>query len=696
MNGGYQMLSGNSPMLSFSIRWLRQWPEAAALFLILLPVCALSGEPDRDQKKSSGWTPEIMIQYRRLAVTDISPDGKWVAYTVSEPVMEESKSEFLTHIHMAGTDGKNDFQLTRGKKSCFAPRWSPDGRQLAFLSARDADAVNLWLIHPAGGEAEQLTSLAKGINRFQWSPDGGRIAFTMTDPQTEQEDKDKKLGNDAAVVDENFKYSHLYVIPAEKDTDGKRPVRRLTGGEFHVGAFDWSPDGKWILFSHQATPGANDWTTSVLSSVPSDSGEVKPFFTKSASDNPHFSPDGRRVAFTWDGGDTRWARRSDIYIMPSEGGAPKKPAETQDSDAYLQGWSADGRMIFYTETDRTSPRVFAMPADGGKPRVLTPGGGSSGSLSFSRDTKTMSVVYQAPETLPQVFVTPVFSFKPFQITDVNRDFPDMPLGRTEVMKWRSKDGMEIEGLVTYPVHYLPGRKYPLILLIHGGPAGVFTQGYTAASGVYALQAFAQADYVVLRPNPRGSGGYGLEFRRANINDWGFGDFEDDMAGVDLLIEKGIVHPDSLGVTGWSYGGFMTSLIITRTGRFRAAAVGAGVTNLMSFTGTSDIPGFLPDYFPGEFWDNPGAYSRHSAMFNIKGVKTPTLILHGEEDVRVPLSQGKELYNALKRQGCPVKMVIYPRTPHGLQEPRLIRDAGRRLLDWFELQLRGKEGCHGAL
>jgi len=668
----------------------------------VMPVMAQEAKTDKSTNaKPSQWTPEVMIKYKRLLGTSMSPDGKWVAYTVSEPLMDGEKSEYRTHIFLASADGKTDFQFTQGDKSCTNPKWSPDGKWLAFTSSRGGDKNNIWLIRASGGEAEKLTDAKSGVNDFLWSPDGKRIAYTMNDPLTEQEEKNNKEKRDEIVVDENFKFSHLYVIPVEKNEKGERPAKRLTKGDFHVGSFDWSPDGKSIIFHHQATPRVNDWPTAMISLVPSDSGAVKPFFTKTVASDPRFSPDGQWVAFEHDGGDTRWTQRSEIYVMSINGGAPRKLGETFDHQANILGWSADGKEIFYSEIDRTSPRIFAMPFSGGKPRAITTptilskdtneSRGIFGGASFSQDTKMLAVVHQTPEQLPQVVASPTLKFAPVKITSVNRDFPNLPMGRTEVIKWKSKDGREIEGLVTYPPNFTTTRKYPLLLNIHGGPAGVFIENYTAASSIYPLQAFTAAGYVILRPNPRGSGGYGVEFRRANINDWGFGDYDDDMAGVDLLIEKGVAHPDSLGVMGWSYGGYMTSFIITRTKRFKAASVGAGVTNLMSFTGTADIPGFLPDYFLGQPWDNLATYQKHSAMFNVKGVSTPTLILHGEKDLRVPLSQGQEFYNALKQQGCPVQMVVYPRTPHGPQEPKFILDIGNRLLDWFEQYIRGKNG-----
>ena len=662
---------------------LRHGPFVKALLLVGLAVSVFA-QPTK-------WTPEAMIKYKRLLGTAISPDGKWVAYTVSEPLLEGEKSEYRAQIFLAAADGKMDFQLTQGDKSCTNPHWSPDGKWLAFSSSRGGDKNNIWLIRPFGGEAEKLTEAKSGVNNFAWAPDGKRIAFTMNNPLSEQEEKDNKEKRDAIVIDENFKFAHLYAISVEKNEKGERKAKRLTSGDFHVGGFDWSPDNKWLVFDHQATPRVNDWPTGLISLVPADSGAVKPLVAKTMANNPYFSPDGQWVAFGHDAGDTRWAGRTDIYVVSINGGAPRKVGETHDQQANILGWSADGKEIFYGETERTSPRVFAIAVSGGKPRTLTTGSGAFGGVSFSADTKTMAVVHQTPEQLPQVYVSSMLKFAPVKITTVNRDFPNHAMGRTEVIKWKSKDGKEIEGLVTYPVNYVASRKYPLVLNIHGGPAGVFTEGYTGASSIYPLQALAAANYVVLRPNPRGSSGYGVEFRRANINDWGFGDYDDDIGGVDLLIEKGVAHPDSLGVCGWSYGGFMTSFIITRTKRFKAASVGAGVTNLMSFTGTADIPGFLPDYFFGQPWDNLAAYQKHSAMFNVKGVSTPTLILHGEKDLRVPLSQGQEFYNALKQQNCPVQLVVYPRTPHGPQEPKFILDIGNRLLDWFDLYIRGKNG-----
>jgi dipeptidyl aminopeptidase/acylaminoacyl peptidase len=654
--------------------------------VFLLACAALAGSAVAQE---AGWTPDVMITFKRVGGTAISPDGKLIAYTVSTPLMEGEKSEFLTHVWVVSADGKQNYQFTFGEKSCANPEFSPDGRYLSFTSSRGSDGKNqIWILRLSGGEAEQVTKAKSGVGSYRWSPDAKHIAFTMTDPPSDLEEKEKKEKRDMQVVDADYKYAHLYTVSVEKDGKGDRTSKRVTAGTFHVTSFDWSPDGKTIVFSHQPNPTVDVWPSTKISLVPSDSGTVSSLVSRPGwNSSPVYSPDGAWIAFASDNGDTKWARAFDVYLIPSAGGQPRKLGETPDRSFGIIGWSADGKEVYVSETDRTSPRIYAVPVNGSKPRRITTGRGNYSGVSFSRDGTMMSFVHQQPEQAPDVYLSSVRKFEPKKLTSVNADFPKPPMGKTEVITWTSRDGKQIEGLLTYPVNYEPGRTYPLILNIHGGPAGVFTQNFTAAGATYPLQAFAQEGYAILRPNPRGSSGYGAEFRRANISDWGFGDFDDNETGIEKVIEMGVAHPDSLVICGWSYGGYMTSFTITRTNRFKAASVGAGVTNLMSFVGTADIPSFLPSYFEGEFWDRMDVYMKHSAMFNVKNIRTPAQILHGERDARVPLSQGQELYIALKRLDVPTEMIVYPRMPHGLQEPKFIADAGQRMIDWFNRQLK---------
>jgi dipeptidyl aminopeptidase/acylaminoacyl peptidase len=633
------------------------------------------------------WTPEEMMKVKTVGGVQVSPDGKRVLYTVTEPVMTEDKSEYLTQIWMAAADGTESFPFTFGDKSSTNPQWSPCGRWIAFTSGRSGK-TNIWLIRADGGEAERLTDVKSGVGDFAWSPDGGWIAFTMAEPSSDQEEKDQKARNDPRVVGEGAKMSHLWVIPVAKDAAGKRDARRLTKGEFSVNDWDWSPDGKSIVFSHQPTPVADDWTRADISVVDVASAEMKTFTAGGAAESgPLYSPDGRWIAFTSSDIPPTWARVAWVMVAPAAGGAPRKLAATFDEQPDLVGWSADGRGLYYTETNGTVTSLGFLPVDGGSAKILNPGDTLVFAANLNQTRTAFGLSAQGWDRPAEAFLMSADAWSPRQVSRVNADAPKHPLGKTEVIRWKSKDGLEIEGLLTYPAGYEKGRRYPLLLNVHGGPTGVFVRSFIANRATYPIAAFAAQGWAVLRCNIRGSSGYGKKFRYANYKDWGGMDFQDLMTGVDRVVAMGVADPERLGVMGWSYGGYMTSWIISQTKRFKAASIGAPVTNLMSFTGTSDIPSFIPDYFGAEFWNNPAAYRAHSAMFNIKGATTPTLIQQGEADVRVPIQQGYELYNALKRQGTTVRMVVYPRQPHGLQEPRLVLDAGRRNIEWFKQYLK---------
>ncbi len=666
---------------------------SAFLVVLLLPSWLLAQTKQDPPPKNTSWTPEIMMKVKTIGSVQVSPGGKHVAFTVREAVMEGKKSEYLTQIHVANADGSDSFQLTATEKSSENPQWSPDGQWIGFTSSRSGKD-NVWLIRVRGGEAQQLTDVKGGVGSFKWSPDGKSMAFTATDAPTAEEEKGTKEKNDARVVDENVKMSRLYVIPIEKDAKGKRETRELTKGNYHVGGlfgsggYDWSPDGKNIAFTHTRSPKADDWPTADISIVEIAGGTIKPLAaTKAAEQLPLYSPDGRWIAYVASDNPPTWGFNSTVHVVPAEGGTPRELAETYDRNPRLIGWSADGQKLYVSEIRGTTSRPYALPLQG-TPEEISVGEGVIGNINLNRSRSTLGFSYEGVHKAPEAFISRVDRFEPVAVSRVNKDLANFPLGRTEVVRWKSVDDFEIEGILTYPVDYEKGKRYPLLLVIHGGPAGVYTQNFIASAYLYPVAAFAAKGYAVLRCNPRGSSGYGKKFRYANYKDWGGGDFKDLMAGVDHVIDLGVADGDHLGVMGWSYGGFMTSWVITQTKRFRAASVGAGVTNLMSFTGTADIPSFLPDYFGAEYWENLDLYRAHSAMFQVKGVSTPTLIQHGEKDERVPISQGYEFYNALKRQGCTVKMVVYPRTPHGPQEPKLLKDIMTRNVEWFDQYVRG--------
>ncbi len=647
-------------------------------------------EPDTDEEEL--WSPQYMVEnFKRVGGTEISPDGEWIAFTVSEARTEGEKSDYLTHIHVVKSDGSRQFQLTRGDVSASNPQWSPDGKYLSFTSARGNDGNQLWIIRPDGGEAWQLTSEEGSVGSYQWSPDGDRIAFLMTDPPTEEDQRRQREREDVNVVDKDFNYAHLYTVAFDGYQEEPAESRRLTEREFHIGGFDWSPDGETIAFHHQPTPRANDWPETNISTVPSDSGAVEELIDLGGSDSsPLYSPDGNYLAFTTDKGDPRWPGHEVIKIKDLSDGSLTELGETHDDEPNILEWSNDGQYIYYQELHNTSIDLFAMPVDGGAYRQITEGDGRFFGFSLSEDQSRLASIHQDFDVAPDVIVSGMDSFSPERLTNINEGYEKYPMAHAEVITYESTDGFEIESPLIYPLDYEEGEQYPVILHVHGGPTGVYGESYTAAPGVYPLQKFAAEGYFVLRPNFRGSGGYGSDFRFANLSDWGYGDLEDMKAGLDYLIDRGMVDEDRQAIMGWSYGGLMSAFAVTQTDRFQASMMGAGVSNMISMTGTADIPGFLPDYFESEFWEDYEGWQRHSAIHHVENVSTPTLILHPEEDVRVPPTQGDEFYNALKRLGVDTKMVTYPRQPHGIREPKFTIDAAQRMLDWLDKYMDDNE------
>ena len=643
--------------------------HAAVLFL-----CAFSAF---GQTK---WTPEAMLRMHNVSDVEVSPDGSHVAYTVSDAVMSDEKSEYVRQIWLARTDGSEAMQATYGEKSSMSPHWMPDSSGIVFLSSRSGKP-QLYLLRLRGGEAEPLTNGKLEIGTFAIAPDGQSVAFAASEAKKDEE-KRAKAKEDYRFVDEDPTLSRLYVMPLAKE---KREPKKLVEGAFTVGdSIDWSPDGKWIAFDQTKTTGTNDWPTADIGMVNVASGEVKMLAaTPAAERNPIFSHDGQWIAYVASEVPPRWAFAQHVHIVRLDGSSARDLAATFDAQPNPIGFSADDKFFYVTEARGTGDRLYAIDLASNKVVDVNSGSETFADVALDRAGNWMAMTMQASDRPGEVFVTRTDHFAPVQVSHVNDDAAKLPMPKTEVVRWKSSDGLDIEGLLTYPVGYQAGTKVPLILNVHGGPTGVYRQTFIGNPGPFALAALANDGYAILRANPRGSSGYGQKFRFANYNDWGGGDYNDLMAGVDHVIAMGVADPNRLGVMGWSYGGFMTSWIITHTHRFKAAIVGAGVTDLVSFTGTADIPGFLPDYFGGPYWKTFDAWRQHSPIMHVAGVNTPTLIEHGEADERVPISQGYELYNALKEQNVPVRMLVLPRQHHGPREPKMILEAEKSTVEWME-------------
>ena len=348
---------------------------------------------------------------------------------------------------------------------------------------------------------------------------------------------------------------------------------------------------------------------------------MRPFAaTGAAETSPLFTPDGRFLAYVVSDDPPHWAHKESIRLAPLDASAG--PARTLspsfDESPKLAGFSADGTTLYFTESKGVSDLLYAQSVSTGAIRALTETGKVVSGANVNNRGTWIGFVGQTATDPAEAFVSALSPFSPIRVSDVNGSLPKHPLPETRVITWTGDKGEKIEGLLTLPAGYVAGTRYPLLLVIHGGPAGVFKLTHVATPGAYTTAVFASAGYAVLRPNPRGSSGYGTAFRRANEADWGGGDYRDLMAGVDAVIAMGVADPDRLGVAGWSYGGFMTAWIITQTDRFKAASIGAPVTDLVSFTGTADIPGFLPSYFRGEFWEPDlwDRYARHSPMNHV--------------------------------------------------------------------------------
>ena len=618
-----------------------------------------------------------LMKVNAVSSPRISPDGARVAYTVSEIKMEKDKEwKSVGQVWVVPTNrSAKSRQYTRGDKSATAPEWSPDGTMLAFLSDREKDGERqVWMMMADGGEAWAVTAHKGGVSGFRFSRDGKQLLLSATDQPSKDEEERKKVKDDTMVIDHDIKMTHLWLWNIEKKDE-----KRLTEGNFTVGDPQWSPDGTRITYTTRPTPRADDGALSDVWMVTIASGEKKQLVSGAgASDNARWSPDGRWIAYTGSMDRDPGPSTAYLYLLPAAGGTPKQLTAKFNLSVGTPVWSRDGRAIYFSTNVLEAIEVFSADVATGAVKQVSHENAGMSIAEISADGKTIVGTLSLRRGPTEIYESnPDFS-KWGLLSLHNRWLEDYVLGDTEVVKWKSKDGTEIEGLLTKPAGYEAGKRVPLLLNPHGGPTGASINNFNATVQVLAANGFA-----VLQPNFRGSTGKGLAFAQANKNTWGKGDYEDCMSGVDTLIANGIADPDRLGAFGWSYGGYMTFWILTQTDRFKAVSPGAGLTNIYSMYSQTDIHRYLNWFYSDKApWEAQDLYWDRSPMKYVNNVKTPTMIMHGQVDTRVPIAQAQEFYQALVERKVPVEFVVYPRENHGFTEPRHQMDRVRRYVRFF--------------
>ena len=651
------------------------------LTLLLAPALAAAQSAPRIP------TVDDLLRVKAAASPQISPDGAWVAYTVSEA--DFTQDAFVSQLWIANAATGERRQLTRGDKPAGNPQWSPDGQWISFTSSRVGDRNQLFAIRSDGGEAMQLTKAETAVGGYAWSLDGKYIAFIANEPAT-QAAKDRRAAfSDFEVVRQEYDHSHIFTL--DVDDAMRAPVtgrQRTRGKALSVGGFSWSPDASQIAFSATVNPDLVQGVTADVFVLTLASDSVRKLVSLPGPDgDPRWSPDGSQIVFsTYMGKVDFFARNSRLAIVPVAGGTPRALTDAFDENASLVAWNRDG--IYFTGSQKTASHLFRIaPAGGSIVRVSAPDNAMTGSYSLSKDGRRASLVVNAPTALPEVAVTDVNTWSPRLVTDMSAQAKELITGTREVIEWKSKDGTIIEGVLIKPANFDPARKYPLLCVIHGGPTAIDRPTFLDTR-YYPVDNWVARGALVLKVNYRGSTGYGEKFRRLNVRNLGVGDAWDVISGVDYLVGKGWVDPARVASMGWSQGGYISAFLTTSSTRFKAISVGAGISDWATYYYNTDITPFTINYLGANPVDDPDVYRKTSPVSYVKEARTPTLIQHGELDRRVPIANAYQLRQALADRGVPVSMVVYKGFGHGITKPRAMRAVMEHNLAWFNHYLWG--------
>jgi dipeptidyl aminopeptidase/acylaminoacyl peptidase len=671
-------------------------PRLSALSLAVLFSFSLSG---RGTQRPLSIDEALSMNQVGRAV--ISPDGSRIVYTVSqwewpsgkpEADKGEKPPEMHSHVWMVRTDGSEPArQLTFSERGESMPDWSPDGKMISFLSARNKGPVpegqpvpaQIWVMSTDGGEAWKLTDAKEAVTQYHWSHDGKKIAYLSRNALSKEAEEQHKRKDDARIFEGDFQQAHIWII----DVAAKKASQITDGTDFTVESFSWSPDGTRIAFAAKPTPLLRDYRGDI-SIVDVASRQIEKIAVTDANETaPAWSPDGKAIAY--EAVANKPGPNSDkIPFQPIGNGhlmlydvETKKARDASGPSFDLsvgQGvWSPDSKRIYFDVGHRVWHDIYAYDVTEQKfvpitQQKLASFGG------FDNSGQKVSFTMGSDSAPTDVYVADAALSDPRKLTNANPQTAEFALGNSEVIRWKSSDGQEVEGILLKPVGFAAGHKYPLLVEVHGGPTGAHSEQLNASGQFWAGQGWA-----VLYPNPRGSSNYGEKFAMANITDWGGGDYHDIMSGVDAVVARGIADPDKLAVAGWSYGGYMTCWIVSQTGKFKAAMMGAGLSDLVSMYGTTDIPNYIGTFFQGRpTKQNLSMYVAKSGITYVDQVTTPVLILQGAEDQRVPIGQSMEFYRALKDRGKTAELVFYPREGHGLTEFYHQRDRLKREYEWI--------------
>ena len=615
-------------------------------------------------------TPEQTLDRRAIGELQFSPDGSRLVFTVSEPVKGTARARALWMFDVASGQVR---QMTFSGKSDGAPRWSPDGASIAFVSDRDG-IPQLYRLPLRGGEAEKLTDRKEAVGAYRWSPDGSRIAFLMADPKPEPQLKREKDKDDARVVDKDDRHSRVWTVDVSS-----HELKPITTGRWQIGQFDWLPSGDRLIAIATSTPDVDQWTDHLYTIALDDGAFAEIGAPRGPLGGLSISPDGKTLAYVGarvDGPDDH-----DLYLQPVGGGAPRNLTATSIDRPVSDPRWLDNQSIA-VHISRGFKSALAIVGRDGKAATVdgldvNPSAfsrSSSGTLAYVGETATRAAELwvKAPNTQARA------------VTSFNQHWAAIPVTAPEFLKYKSADGLDIEAallLPSAPPSALSPKPFPFVILIHGGPTGRWSDTFEPWG-----QLLASRGYAVLYPNVRGSTGYGAKFVEMNRADWGGGDFKDVMAGVDAMIARGVADPNRLGIGGWSYGGYMAAWAVTQTTRFKAAVSGAPVIDMASEFGTEDGSAY-DEWFYGTPYEKLEGFIKSSPITYVKNVKTPTLLLQGESDLTDPIGQSQQFYRGLKRYGVASDFVVYPREPHGLREEKHLLDRLNRILAWYDRYLK---------